>query len=109
MVGAVREPPLPGSASKTQIPRRITADRIADKLEIEVSQVRACLEKLHWVDVVRKIGLISYQGPSDPVIWCCESLIGCSLYSAIPFEWVIGFKLVIMREMCWIYVSFNFC
>ena len=47
---------------------RIDADRIADKLEIEVSQVRASLEKLHWVDVVRKIGLISYQGPSDPVM-----------------------------------------
>ena len=47
---------------------RIDAERIADKLEIEVSQVRASLEKLHWVDVVRKIGLISYQGPSDPVM-----------------------------------------
>jgi len=47
---------------------RIDADRIADELSIEVRQVRASLEKLHWVDVVRKIGLISYQGPKDPVM-----------------------------------------
>ena len=47
---------------------RIDAERIAEELEIEVSQVRASLEKLNWVDVVRKIGLITYQGPSDPVM-----------------------------------------
>jgi len=47
---------------------RIDANRIADELQIKVSEVRASLDKLRWADVVRKIGLISYQCPSDPMM-----------------------------------------
>ena len=47
---------------------RIDAQRIADELQIKVSEVRASLDKLRWADVVRKIGLISYQGPNDPMM-----------------------------------------
>ena len=48
--------------------QRIDVPQIAEELGFGVRQVRASLDKLRWVDVVRKIGLISYQGPSDPMM-----------------------------------------
>ena len=47
---------------------RVEAEHVAKQLGIEVSQVRQSLEKLRWVDVVEKTGLISYQGPNDPMM-----------------------------------------
>ena len=47
---------------------RVEAEHVAKQLRIEVSQVRQSLEKLRWVDVVEKTGLISYQGPNDPMM-----------------------------------------
>ena len=48
--------------------QRLTTRRAAEELGIEVKEAREALEKLHWADVVEKIGLISYQGPSDPMM-----------------------------------------
>lgn len=47
---------------------RIDADEVAQELGLEVKEVRASLEKLRWVDIVEKIGLISYKGPNDPIM-----------------------------------------
>ncbi|MFQ5616527.1 MAG: ATP-binding protein, partial [Anaerolineales bacterium] len=48
--------------------RYIDAEEVAQELGVDVSAVRAALEKLRWVDVVEKMGLISYQGPNDPML-----------------------------------------
>jgi hypothetical protein len=47
---------------------RIDAERIANELGLDQQQIQAALEKLRWIDVVEKIGLISYQGPNDPMM-----------------------------------------
>lgn len=47
---------------------RISAEHVAKQLGIDVKKVRESLEKLRWVDVVEKTGLISYQGPNDPMM-----------------------------------------
>jgi hypothetical protein len=47
---------------------RIDAERVAREIGVDVAEVSAALEKLRWVDVVEKIGLISYRGPTDPMM-----------------------------------------
>jgi hypothetical protein len=48
--------------------QRIDAEHVAQELGVTAREVQAALEKLHWVDVVEKIGLISYNGPTDPML-----------------------------------------
>ncbi len=47
---------------------RIDPDRLAEDLGAGVGEVLAALEKLQWIDVVQRTGLISYQGPGDPML-----------------------------------------
>ncbi|HHN93863.1 MAG TPA: ATP-binding protein, partial [Anaerolineae bacterium] len=47
---------------------RIDAERVAREIGAPVEEVLAALDKLQWVDVVEKVGLISYQGPTDPIL-----------------------------------------
>ena len=42
--------------------------RIDFKQIAQEKTVRASLEKLQWVDIVKRTGLISYEGPSDPML-----------------------------------------
>lgn len=46
----------------------VDVERVAKELDKPEEEIRAVLEKLHWVDVVRKSGLISYSGPNDPMM-----------------------------------------
>ena len=48
--------------------QQIDIEHVAKELEKPEEEIRAALEKLHWVDVVRKSGLISYSGPNDPMM-----------------------------------------
>jgi hypothetical protein len=48
--------------------QKIDVEHVAKELNMEEKAVRAALEKLRWVDVVKKIGLISYSGPNDPMM-----------------------------------------
>lgn len=48
--------------------QRIDAEQVAEEIGVELKEVRASLEKLRWVDVVSKIGLISYKGPTDTMM-----------------------------------------
>lgn len=57
--------------------QQIDVELMAKELDKPEEEIRAVLEKLHWVDVVRKSGLISYSGPNDPmicgVLWLCST------------------------------------
>ncbi|MEM7536749.1 MAG: hypothetical protein AAF639_31505 [Chloroflexota bacterium] len=48
--------------------KRVDVKTIAKELEVDVKEVRESLEKLRWVDVVKRTGLSSYLGPSDPML-----------------------------------------
>ena len=48
--------------------QQIDVKRVAKELEMEEKAVRDSLEKLRWIDVVKKSGLISYSGPNDPMM-----------------------------------------
>lgn len=48
--------------------QQIDVEHVAKELGKPEAEIRAALEKLHWVDVVRKSGLISYSGPNDPMM-----------------------------------------
>lgn len=48
--------------------KRIDAEQVAEEIGVKTKEVRASLEKLRWVDVVSKIGLISYKGPTDAMM-----------------------------------------
>lgn len=48
--------------------QRIDAEAIAQEIGLDVGKVETALEKLRWVDVVEKVGLISYKGPTDPML-----------------------------------------
>ena len=48
--------------------QQIDVEHVAKELDKPEEEIRAALEKLHWVDVVRKSGLISYSGPNDPMM-----------------------------------------
>ncbi|MEM7129330.1 MAG: hypothetical protein AAF702_23565 [Chloroflexota bacterium] len=48
--------------------QRIDTDQVAREIGIDEPEVRATLEKLRWIDVVEKPGLLSYQGPSEPMM-----------------------------------------
>ena len=47
---------------------QIDVKRVAKELQIEEKAIRDSLEKLRWVDVVKKNALISYSGPNDPMM-----------------------------------------
>jgi hypothetical protein len=47
---------------------RIDAERVATEIGLDEQEIQAALEKLRWIDVVEKIGLISYKGPNDPMM-----------------------------------------
>ncbi len=48
--------------------QRIDAKRIAKEIGETDKTVQTTLEKLQWVDIVERTGLISYQGPTDPML-----------------------------------------
>ncbi len=48
--------------------QRIDADLVAQKLGMDLADVHGTLEKLRWADIVERIGLTSYKGPTDPML-----------------------------------------
>ncbi|MCE7980900.1 MAG: hypothetical protein DYG89_06880 [Caldilinea sp. CFX5] len=48
--------------------QRIDVEQVAQRIGVDESKVRESLEKLRWIDVVEKIGLLSYKGPTDPMM-----------------------------------------
>ena len=47
---------------------RVDAEMASSALGIDWETARDALEKLRWADVVNKVGMISYHGPSDPMM-----------------------------------------
>ena len=55
-------------AAKYPPNKRFKAEEVAADLGLEPLLVQESLEKLRWIDVVYKIGMITYYGPSDPMM-----------------------------------------
>ncbi len=48
--------------------QRINVEQVAAEIGVTVEAVRESLEKLRWADIVQKMGLSSYIGPTDPML-----------------------------------------
>jgi hypothetical protein len=46
----------------------IDVEQVAKAIGVDEKEVRNSLEKLRWIDVVEKSGLLSYKGPTDPML-----------------------------------------
>ncbi|MEM7537745.1 MAG: hypothetical protein AAF639_36580 [Chloroflexota bacterium] len=46
----------------------IDAEMASEELGIDEKVAREALEKLRWIDIIEKTGIISYTGPKDPML-----------------------------------------
>ncbi|MFQ5617196.1 MAG: hypothetical protein ACE5GO_12155, partial [Anaerolineales bacterium] len=48
--------------------QRIAVEHMAQEIGVTTAEVHTALERLQWVDVVERVGLLSYKGPTDPML-----------------------------------------